>query len=155
MIRFVKNYLTNILLDLSYCMRNVFYDYVIYTDGSCHNNGSANGKGGWGYVILTPSTPGHITGSGKQIGTTNNRMEITAALQALKFCPNNSIVKIVTDSQYVIGTMTKNWKRNKNTDLWSLLDKEVSRMRSVDFEWVKGHNGNEYNELADKLASYE
>ncbi len=91
--------------------------------------------------------------SGKATNTTNNRMEITAVLEALKRCPNNSLVKVITDSQYVIGTMTKNWKRNKNTDLWSLLDKEVQRMKCVDFEWVKGHNGNEYNELADNLAS--
>jgi ribonuclease HI len=153
MIDFLKNILTFVLNNLYFGMKNIFYDFTVYTDGSCMNNGDKNNRGGWGYVLISSAIPGHSMSSGKATNTTNNRMEITAVLEALKRCPNNSLVKVITDSQYVIGTMTKNWKRNKNTDLWSLLDKEVQRMKCVDFEWVKGHNGNEYNELADNLAS--
>jgi ribonuclease HI len=131
--------------------KDFFYDFVLYTDGSCSSNGHANNRGGWGCVIKHNDNS-ITTFSGKTKNTTNNRMEITAAIEGLARCPNNSLVKVVTDSQYVVGTMTKNWRKNKNTDLWNKLLVEVSRMKKVTFEWVKGHNGHEFNELADSLA---
>jgi ribonuclease HI len=142
-------------------MKSYFYDFVIYTDGSCFDNGSKNNHGGWACVILDGSLDKGDSiacaskHSGKVLNTTNNRMEIQAVIEGLARCPDKSLVKIVTDSQYVIGTMTKNWKRNKNTDLWDKLCLEVNRMKDVSFEWVKGHNGDEINELVDGLSRYK
>ena len=72
-------------------------------------------------------------------------------LEALRSIPRNAAVRIFSDSTYVINTMTKNWKRKKNQDLWTLLDNEVGP-RNVEWEWVKGHSGDRFNEEADQLA---
>ena len=93
----------------------------IYCDGACSGN---PGPGGWAFVI--PELNIELAGFNKD--TTNNRMEITAVFEALKYIYNNhhdimgEDIEIITDSQYVINTMTKGWKKNKNTDLWSMLD---------------------------------
>lgn len=89
--------------------------------------------------------------SGAAASTTNNRMEITAALEALRRVPSGSEATIRTDSQYVVKTMTLGWKRRENLDLWKMLDGEVAQ-RKIHWEWVRGHSGDSLNERADQLA---
>lgn len=126
---------------------------VIYTDGSCLGN---PGFGGWGFCSKLRS------GSGAAPDVTNNMMEMTAVLEALKFFRRKhpgAPLKIITDSRYVINGCT-NWRHKwaakgftgiKNADLWKALAREVS-LADVQFFWVKGHNGTPGNERADKLA---
>jgi len=119
----------------------------IYTDGACSVN---PGIGGWGAVLIYESgVEKEIYGS--EIETTNNRMEITAVIKSLEELADEQDIKIYSDSTYVINTITKNWKRNANNDLWDTLDKLLSDKKVV-WQWVKGHSGNKYNEIADKLA---
>ena len=138
----------------------------IYIDGACSGN---PGPGGWGAIILTESNKKELFGGEKL--TTNNRMELTAAIKALKYCEEQekkqlSLKNIVifTDSVYVKEGITlwinkwekNNWKTSdkknvKNVDLWKTL-KELSKSRQINWEWVKGHSGNPMNELADSLA---
>ena len=119
----------------------------IYTDGACSVN---PGIGGWGAVLIYESgVEKEIYGS--EIETTNNRMEITAVIKSLEELGDEQDIKIYSDSTYVINTITKNWKRNANNDLWDTLDKLLSDKKVV-WQWVKGHSGNKYNEIADKLA---
>ena len=122
---------------------------VIYTDGACLGN---PGPGGWGAVDIGNGKKTMLHGS--QENTTNNRMEIMAVIEALRFIPTDADVKIFSDSTYVINTMTKNWKRKKNQDLWIMLDNEGAG-RNVEWQWVKGHSGDLFNEEADKLAYKE
>ncbi len=77
------------------------------------------------------------------------------AIEALKSLPDNSEARIISDSQYVVNTITKGWKRKKNQDLWAMMDFQISRMKFVEFQWVKGHDGNAMNEMADTLCSYK
>ena len=121
----------------------------IYTDGACSVN---PGIGGWGAIIIFDSGEEKEI-SGSELETTNNRMEITAVIKSLELKELNieDKVKIYSDSTYVINTITKNWKRNANNDLWDKLDNLLEK-RIVEWEWVKGHSGNKYNEIADKLA---
>lgn len=132
----------------------------IYTDGACSGN---PGPGGWGAVLIKDHHRKEINGGAAE--TTNNRMELQAAieaLQALKYEPSNVI--LYTDSNYVKGGITgwlKNWKRNgwktadkkpvKNEDLWRALD-EIETRHNVTWRWVKGHAGHPENERADELA---
>jgi len=122
---------------------------VLYTDGACLGN---PGPGGWGAVVFDGGEKKLLHGA--ENNTTNNRMEITAVIEALKILPIGIDVKIYSDSTYVINTMTKNWKRKKNQDLWTLLDNEAA-LRNIQWEWVKGHSGDEFNEEADRLAYRE
>lgn len=120
----------------------------VYTDGSCSRR-----QGGWS-AIITVSENEEISIFGKTEDTTNNRMELTAVLEALLYLDRRGIstdVEIITDSQYVIGCAT-GWKRNINNDLWDLYDIWSKRQKSVKFTWVKGHAGHKYNERADELA---
>ena len=135
--------------------------YKIYTDGACSGN---PGTGGWGAVIFDQDDKQkNISGSEKN--TTNNRMELLAAIMSLKKIKTNSEVVIFTDSIYVKNGITewmKNWKKNgwknsskkpvKNKDLWVKLDK-LCEANSVSWKWVKGHSTNEFNNLADELAT--
>ena len=135
--------------------------YKIYTDGACAGN---PGPGGWGAVIFDQDDKQkNISGSEKN--TTNNRMELLAAIMSLKKIKSNSEVIIFTDSTYVKNGITewmKNWKKNgwknsnkksvKNKDLWLKLDK-LCEANSVSWKWVKGHSTNEFNNLADELAT--
>ena len=135
--------------------------YKIYTDGACAGN---PGPGGWGAVIFDQDDKQkNISGSEKN--TTNNRMELLAAIMSLKKIKTNSEVIIFTDSTYVKNGITewmKNWKKNgwknsskkpvKNKDLWEKLDK-LCEANSVSWKWVKGHSTNEFNNLADELAT--
>ena len=135
--------------------------YKIYTDGACSGN---PGPGGWGAVIFDQNNKQkNISGSEKN--TTNNRMELLAAIMSLKKIKTNSEVVIFTDSIYVKNGITewmKNWKKKgwknsskkpvKNKDLWVKLDK-LCEANSVSWKWVKGHSTNEFNNLADELAT--
>lgn len=138
-----------------------------YTDGGCSGN---PGPGGWG-AILQAVKDGEIVRerelSGGENPTTNNRMELMAAIQVLETLERASTITIVTDSTYLRDGITKwihGWKRNgwktaakkpvKNDDLWQRLD-EAQRRHQVNWDWVKGHAGHEQNERADKLATSE
>jgi len=118
----------------------------IYTDGSCSGN---PGPGGWGALVIENGVEREMFGC--QPHTTNNHMEVMAVIEGLAAIPAGAAVTIHSDSTYVINTMTKNWKRNANQDLWPRLDALVAE-RKVGWEWVKGHNGHPLNEKADRLA---
>ena len=120
---------------------------TIYTDGSCLGN---PGPGGWGAIVFDNSgEPQQL--SGHEDHTTNNRMELMAAIRGLEAAPTGSKVVLYSDSGYLVNTMTKNWKRRVNHDLWGQLD-ALSGSRSVEWRWVRGHNGDRWNEAADRLA---
>ena len=134
-------------------------EITIFTDGACSGN---PGKGGWGAVLLYKDNEKHLYGS--EILTTNNRMELKATIEALKAIKHPSKIKLYTDSKYVKNGITEwiiNWKKNgwktankkkvSNKELWNELDKNVN-LHDVEWFWVKGHSGNYYNEIADKLA---
>ena len=137
-------------------MKNV----EIYTDGACSGN---PGKGGWAAVLVYKGTEKEISGGEKE--TTNNRMELTAVIEALKCLKEPCNVTLTTDSKYVCDAIDKrwvfSWKKNGwkkadkkpalNVDLWEqLLD--ILDKHNVEFVWVKGHNGHKYNERCDELA---
>ena len=124
-------------------------DIVIHTDGACKGN---PGQGGWGAVIEQNGGQVKLSGSAPQ--TTNNRMEMTAVIKGLEAVDASANVLISSDSTYVINTMTKGWKRKANQDLWDQLDRLVES-RNVSWRWVRGHNGDRGNELADALATKE
>ncbi len=132
---------------------------AIWTDGACSGN---PGPGGWGAVLIAGEHEKDLKGG--EADTTNNRMELTAAIEALDALKRPSVVDLHTDSQYVKGGITgwiHGWKRNgwktadkkpvKNVDLWQRLDTALQRHK-VTWHWVKGHAGNEENERADQLA---
>ena len=135
--------------------------YTIYTDGACSGN---PGTGGWGAVIFEENKK-QINISGKIKNTTNNRMELTAPIMALKKIKLKSNVIIFTDSTYVKNGITewiKKWENNgwknankkpvKNKDLWIKLN-DLCKEYKIDWKWIKGHSNNEYNDLADDLAT--
>ena len=131
----------------------------IYTDGACWGN---PGPGGWAAILITPGHRKEINGAEPQ--TTNNRMEITAALEGLKALKQPSVVQLFTDSSYLVNAATawlpgwkaRGWKRKDgvllNADLWQELDREMAK-HEINWTWVKGHAGNRYNERADELAN--
>ncbi|MCH7627051.1 MAG: cyclic pyranopterin monophosphate synthase MoaC [Chloroflexi bacterium] len=121
----------------------------IYTDGSCIVN---PGPGGWAAIVFDGESKRVLSGGEQK--TTNNRMEILAVVKGLQTVPEASEVTVYSDSQYVINTMTRNWKRNANQDLWEQLDAEVNK-RAVKWQWVRGHSGHPLNEEVDKLANGE
>jgi len=133
---------------------------IIHTDGACSGN---PGPGGWGAVLQSGGHVRELTGGAAE--TTNNRMELTAAIEALNTLKRPCTVELHTDSTYVKDGLNKwihGWKRNgwktsqkkpvKNADLWQALDDAVKRHR-IDWRWVKGHAGDEMNERADLLAN--
>ena len=142
-------------------------DIVVYTDGGCHGN---PGPGGWGIVVIADGVAKQLSGGEKF--TTNNKMELTAAIAALSVIKNTSSfagrkVVVNIDSQYVkngITTWIHSWKKKgwitadkkpvKNQELWIQLDNLNSSME-VTWNWVKGHAGVEYNEICDQLCQSE
>ncbi len=132
----------------------------IFTDGACRGN---PGPGGWGAYLRSESHERHLHGGVKH--TTNNRMELMAAIKALQALKKRSRVTLTTDSQYVrmgITTWIHQWKKRgwktstkkpvKNADLWQQLD-DLSGAHDIEWHWVKGHSGHPENELADQLAN--
>jgi len=132
----------------------------VFTDGACKGN---PGKGGWGVLLRAGSTEKELSG-GEPL-TTNNRMEMTAVLRALQALSEPCRVRLHTDSRYVIDGMTKwmfGWQKKgwktadnkpvKNEDLWRALV-DAARPHSIEWIWVKGHDGHVENERVDKLAS--
>ena len=120
---------------------------IIYTDGSCRPKNP--GKGGWGFIALLQECEIHVNGGAEY--TTNNVMEITAVIEALREFDNIQKFLIYTDSQYVINCAQGKWERKKNIELWKKYD-TYAQGKDIIFEWVKAHNGDHYNELVDKLA---
>jgi ribonuclease HI len=123
----------------------------IYTDGACSGN---PGKGGWAATIHDQS-PARLI-SGEEAFTTNNRMELKAVLEALKGVPTGAPVQINTDSQNVIGWLSKGWKRKvlEVRELCEEIERVVANNAlSVTFEWVRGHATNADNNLVDKIAT--
>ena len=121
----------------------------IYTDGACLGN---PGPGGWAAIVIDSGAERALRGREKQ--TTNNRMEIMAVIKGLESVDVSTDVTVFSDSQYVVNTMTKGWKRKANLDLWDELDSEAGK-RNVGWQWVKAHAGNPLNEKADALAYQE
>ncbi len=133
----------------------------IYTDGACRGN---PGKGGWGAVLVYKGSEKELSGGERE--TTNNRMELTAAIESLKLLKEPCEVTLYSDSKYLIDSITKGWvyswkskgwkKADKspalNVDLWEMLLKLLD-VHKVTFVWVKGHDGHEYNERCDRLAT--
>lgn len=132
----------------------------IYTDGACSGN---PGKGGWGVYLKIDNE--EIQLNGAKDNTTNNRMELTAVIEALKYLKCKSNINLFTDSKYVMQGIKEwihNWKKNnwktskkepvKNKELWIELDKLVS-LHNIQWKWVKGHSGDYGNERADYLAT--
>ena len=133
----------------------------IYTDGACKGN---PGAGGWAAILEFEGKEKELCGGEKN--TTNNRMELTAAIEGLKALKTECIVDLYSDSQYLVNAINKGWlegwKKNGwrkadksavlNDDLWKQLDELLSR-HDVTFIWVRGHDGHAYNERCDVLAS--
>ncbi len=132
----------------------------IFTDGACSGN---PGEGGWGAILRYGSHEKEISGYKKT--TTNNQMELTAIIEALRLLKEPCRITIHTDSKYVIDGITKwleNWQKNnwktaskkpvKNKELWQELNTEISKHK-IHWKWIKGHSGHIENERADKLAT--
>lgn len=133
----------------------------IYTDGACRGN---PGKGGWGAVLVFGGRERELSGGERE--TTNNRMELTAAIEALSCLKEPCIVTLTSDSRYLVDGMTKGWAKSwkargwrkadkspaLNPDLWDRL-LSLCEVHRVSFVWVKGHEGHPYNERCDALAT--
>jgi ribonuclease HI len=133
---------------------------IIYTDGACRGN---PGPGGWGVLIKFDGAEKELFGG--QINTTNNQMELSAAIEGLDALKESCNVELFTDSKYVMDGITQwihNWKKNnwrtaakkdvKNKELWQKLDQLINQ-HQVQWHWVKGHSGDAGNEAADLLAN--
>jgi ribonuclease HI len=138
-------------------------DVIAYTDGGCRGN--PGGIGGWAFLLIHPKTGNALERAGGERETTNNRMEMTAAIEALGAIRRRDLVVVVrSDSRYLINCCSKwlpGWKRRgwrrsegplKNVDLLQALDELIARQR-VRWEWVRGHAGNRGNERVDELAN--
>lgn len=135
-----------------------FQEVTIYTDGACDPN---PGPGGWAAILIYHNREESLTGSDSQ--TTNNRMELTAAIEALKALKHPCQIEFFTDSQYLRSGITewipnwraRNWRRKggklANVDLWQALDKNI-QTHQINWHWVRGHSGDKYNQRVDYLA---
>lgn len=163
-------YLTKICKNLNLCIHFSDYEIIkdktrvkhvqIYTDGACRGN---PGPGGWGALLRYGSHEKIL--SGAEAHTTNNRMELMAAIQALAVLTATCKIELHTDSQYLqkgitewlVGWKKRGWIKSdkkpvKNADLWQALDREASR-HHVNWHWVKGHSGHPENDLVDRVAN--
>lgn len=132
----------------------------LYCDGACSGN---PGPGGCAFIILDESTKYDYREAKYFPNTTNNRMELQACIEGLEEIyvrgKNVNVIEIYTDSQYLVKTMTMGWKKSKNTDLWQDLDDVIEDLKrenpsnfKIEWNWVKGHASNKYNNLCDKMA---
>lgn len=150
-----------VILPLVKTFKNRLMTVEIYTDGACRGN---PGPGGWGALLRYQGTEKHIYGGEAQ--TTNNRMELTAAIKALQALTRTCEINLYTDSTYLRKGMTewlaqwkkKGWKNSKkepvkNMDLWQELDALTLQHPKIHWHWVKAHNGHPENEQADALAN--
>lgn len=133
----------------------------IYTDGACSGN---PGRGGWAAILVYGAREAELSGFEPQ--TTNNRMELTAAIEALSALKEPCDVMLCSDSTYLVNAINKGWleawkkkgfkktatTQVPNTDLWIKLDRQLSRHK-IELVWVRGHDGHEYNERCDRLAT--
>lgn len=137
---------------------------ILYTDGACKGN---PGPGGWAFVLQHPKSGKILERFGSECDTTNNRMELLAAIEGLKTLTKPSQVELVSDSKYVLQGLKDwmpKWKRNgwkrkerglhpvKNVDLWQELDR-LKSLHELTFQYVPGHSGHPFNERCDELAS--
>ena len=137
-------------------------NYIIYTDGS-----SGVGKGPWGWAAIILDKDNNVVNklSGGGPKGTNSIAELTAVLEGIKSLPFGASITVVSDSQYVVNAFNKgwliSWKRNgwrrssgqvRNLSLWQEIDQSIANHKIVNFVWVRGHNGDEWNEKADQLA---
>lgn len=124
---------------------------IIYSDGAY---ASSRDQGGWAFVAIDTETKVH-SDFGDVKTTTNNRMEIQAALEAIKWAKINNIIDftIITDSMYVIGCASKGWQKKKNVDLWIEMDDAITGL-TIEWKHVKGHSGDKWNEHCDMLAQH-
>lgn len=127
------------------------FDYTVYTDG-CYSR--KHDEGAFAYVILGSDGNEVRRGSYKISGETNNRAELKAIIAALHFLPSRDCrVLVVSDSKYAMNTIAGKWARNANQDLFPISDRIISeKALEVEYRWVKGHSGVEYNELCDRLC---
>lgn len=133
-------------------------DITIYTDGSANN--ATHSRGGYGIVMINGSVRQFC--GGQYTNTTSARMEVLAIIKALQKCEPGDNVVVYSDNEYAVNTLKKGWlfrwqqnhfRGRRNEDLWRLFYKEYERLhRKVKLEWIRGHNGDHYNELADALA---
>ena len=127
---------------------------IIYTDGSCLNN---PGPGGWAFILIGDEYDDEVSGGEKY--TTNNRMELIAVIEAIKYIKTDEHIDIYSDSQYVVKGITewanswikKNWKKVKNVDLWKELH-TLNSKHDISWNWVKAHSIDEYNNRVDIIA---
>ncbi len=130
-------------------------DITIYTDGACSGN---PGPGGYAAILVATDASGRILRelpvTGGEPDTTNNRMELRAAIAGLSALTKPGPVTVVSDSEYLVNTMTKGWKRKKNQDLWAELD-ALAAIHDITWQYVRGHTGHPYNERCDRLAVAE
>lgn len=138
----------------------------LYADGACRGNGKENAIGGYGFVLLDYENKKKKEYKFACIGTTNNIMELSGVIEGLNVLKTKSRVKIFTDSKYVVDGFNKgwiyNWQKNgwktaskkpvKNRELWEKL-LELTKKHNCEFNWVKGHNDNKWNERCDELAN--
>jgi len=137
----------------------------VVTDGACASNGTEDARGGWAAIVRRPDGD-EVVLTGGEVPSTNNRMELTAAIEGLRAAPAGSDVELVTDSAYLAHALTKGWLESwrrrgwitasrqpvANRDLWEALIAELERHRRVVPTLVRGHAGHEANERADRLA---
>lgn len=135
-------------------------EVTLYTDGACSGN---PGPGGWGAILIYKDIKKEMSGGDKE--TTNNKMELTAAIEGLSALKEPCRVKLYSDSKYLIDGITKDWARSwrakgwkksdgkpaLNIDLWEKI-LELDEYHEIEYIWVKGHAGNPYNERCDRLA---
>ncbi len=135
-------------------------EVTLYTDGACSGN---PGPGGWGAILIYKDFKKEMSGGDRE--TTNNKMELTAAIEGLSALKERCRVKLYSDSKYLIDGITKDWARSwrakgwkksdgkpaLNVDLWEKI-LELDEYHEIEYIWVKGHSGNPYNERCDRLA---
>lgn len=125
-------------------------DYILYTDGGCAIN--PGGPGGYGSILIDNHTGEFQEFSAGYFASTNNRMEIMAVIAGMEHIENGARVHLYADSQYVLRTINGEYQKKKNLDLWKRLD-DAMKGKEIEIVWVKGHNGNQYNERCDELAT--